>query len=319
MKLPFSAGITGLGHYVPPEIRTNVDLEKFVDTNDEWIRSRTGISERRIAGEESTTDLAEKAARIALEKAGLAATDLDLIIVATCTPDYPFPAVASLLQHRLGATCGGFDMAAACAGFSYALITASQFVQSGAMKNVLVVGAESMSRLVDWTDRNTCILFGDGAGAALVSRVPEGFGLLGFDLGSDGSGGDLLKVAVYEDGRDGKRIYQSGREVYKFAVHVMGECASRALASAGLTGEDVSLLVPHQANIRIIESAAKRLGLPMERVFVNLEKYGNTSAASIGLALSEADQAGLLKRGDIIVTVGFGGGLTWSGAVLRWY
>ena len=294
-------------------------MERFVETNDEWIRSRTGISERRIAGEESTTDMAEKAAVIALEKAGLAATNLDLIIVATCTPDYPFPSVASLLQHRLGATCGGFDMGAACAGFSYGLITAAQFVQSGAMQNVLVVGSESLSKIVDWTDRNTCVLFGDGAGAAVVSRVPDGYGLLGFDIGSDGSGGDLLKVAVYEDGREGKRIYQSGREVYRFAVNVMGECAVRALANAGLTSEDVSLLVPHQANIRIIESAAKKLDLPMERVFVNLEKYGNTSAASIGLALAEADEAGLLKRDDVVVTVGFGGGLTWSGAALRWY
>ncbi|HEX8550413.1 MAG TPA: beta-ketoacyl-ACP synthase III [Abditibacteriaceae bacterium] len=321
MSNSFSAGITGLGHYVPAEVRSNADLVKFVDTNDEWIRSRTGIEQRHIVAEgETTTDLAVHAATRALENAGLTAADIDLIIVATCTPDYPFPSVASLVQDRLGANCGGFDLGAACAGFTYALVTAAQFIQTGAMKNILVIGAEAMSRIVDWSDRNTCILFGDGAGAVVLSRVPDGYGMLGFDLGSDGSGGPLLKVAAYEDPTvNGKRIYQAGREVYKFAVHVMGESAVRALGKANLSGDDVDLLVPHQANIRIVESAAKRLGLPMEKVFVNLQKYGNTSAASIPLALSEAHEAGLLQRDKIVVTVGFGGGLAWSGAALRWY
>jgi 3-oxoacyl-[acyl-carrier-protein] synthase-3 len=333
-KTLLPAGISGLGYYVPEKVLTNLDLEKIVDTNDEWIRSRTGISERRIAASgEMTADMAEKAARAALADAGLSPADLDLIIVATCTADYAFPSTASLLQDRLGANSGAFDLGAACSGFTYALTTAAQFVQTGAARTVLIVGAETMSRVVDWSDRNTCVLFGDGAGAAIVQAVPDGYGVLGFDLGSDGSGGELLKIEPYAEGevpplledetvaakQGDRRIYQNGREVYRFAVNVMGESAVKALQNAGLQSDDVDLLVPHQANIRIIDSAAKRLGLPSDKVFVNVEKYGNTSAASIPIALCEARDAGRIKRDDTIVTVGFGGGLSWGSAVLKWF
>jgi 3-oxoacyl-[acyl-carrier-protein] synthase-3 len=313
------AGISGLGHRVPDRVLSNADLEKMVDTSDEWIRSRTGIEERRIVGEgETLADLCENAAREALRNADLSALDLDLIIVATSTPDNLFPSTAATVQHALGARCGAFDMEAACSGFVYALIVASQFIATGAMKNVLVIGGEVMSRFVDWTDRNTCILFGDGAGAAVVSATGEGFGLLGFDLGADGGGGELLHCAISPNENSNGKIFQSGREVYKFAVHQMGESAVRALNSCGLKGDDVDVLVPHQANIRIIESAAKRLGMPMEKVFVNLQKYGNTSAATIPIALSEACAQDRIKSGDTVVLVGFGAGLTWASAVLKW-
>ncbi len=311
------AGITGLGHFAPTRILTNFDLEKIVETNDEWIRSRTGIAQRHIISPgETTTDLAYQAALGALEDARIGAESLDLIIVATCTPDFYFPATAALVQDRLGARCAAFDLEAACSGFVYGLVVAAQFIASGAMKNVLVIGAEVMSRAVDWSDRNTAVLFGDGAGAAIVSAVPDEFGLLGFDLGADGAGGPLLRCGVGSE--DGK-VVQNGREVYKFAVHAMGESAVRALDKCNLSGDDVDLLVPHQANIRIIESAAKRLGMPMERVFLNLQNYGNTSAASIPLALSEAKRDGHLKRGDTVVVVGFGAGLTWASGVLKWF
>ncbi|RYG75532.1 ketoacyl-ACP synthase III [bacterium] len=314
------AGIIGLGHYEPEHIRTNFDLEKMVETNDEWIRDRTGISQRHIvADDESTADIAYHAAVKALENAKLTAADIDLIIVATCTPDYQFPSTAATVQNRLGAKCAGFDLEAACSGFVYGLIVASQFIASGAMRNVLVIGAEVMSRIVDWTDRNTAVLFGDGAGAAVVSAVPSEFGLLGFDLGADGSGGPLLKCSTRPERGENGKIFQNGREVYKFAVHTMGESAARALDKCGLSGDDVDLLVPHQANVRIIQSAAKRLGMPMEKVFVNVQDYGNTSAASIPIALSEAKDKGHLQRGDTVVVVGFGAGLTWASGVLKWY
>ncbi len=313
------AGISGLGHRVPDRILSNADLEKVVDTSDEWIVDRTGIQERRIVAEgEKLADLCESAARAALENANLSALDLDLIIVATSTPENLFPSIAATVQNALGARCGGFDLEAACSGFVYALVTASQFIATGAMKHILVIGGEVMSRHVDWTDRNTCILFGDGAGAAIVSATGDDFGLLGFDLGADGSGGELLCCSMVPDENNNGKIHQSGREVYKFAVHQMGESAVRALHSCGLTGEDVDLLVPHQANIRIIQSAAKRLGMPMEKVFVNLQKYGNTSAATIPIALSEAKEQGRLQSGDTVVLVGFGAGLTWASAVLKW-
>jgi 3-oxoacyl-[acyl-carrier-protein] synthase-3 len=314
------AGITGLGHYEPERILTNFDLEKIVDTNDEWIRSRTGIAQRHVVAEDqSTADIAFHAATKALENAGLGVDAIDLIIVCTSTPDYQFPATAAIVQDRLGAKCAAFDLEAACSGFVYGLVVASQFIATGAMRNVLVIGAEVMSRVVDWNDRNTAVLFGDGAGAAVVSPVPEGFGLLGFDLGANGSGGQLLKCAPRAERGETGKVFQNGREVYKFAVHAMGESAARALDKSGLSGDDVDLLVPHQANIRIIESAAKRLGMPMEKVFVNLQDYGNTSAASIPIALSEAKDKGHLQRGDTVVVVGFGAGLTWASGVLKWY
>lgn len=318
-KTLIQAGITGLGHRVPDRIMTNSELETLVETTDEWIRSRTGIEERRIvAPGETLAHLCEAAARSALEDAHLSALDLDLIIVATCTPDNLFPSTAAQVQNALGACCGAFDLEAACSGFVYALITASQFIATGMMKNVLVIGGEVMSRYVDWTDRNTCILFGDGAGAAVVSAVEDGFGLIGSDLGANGSGGELLRCAVLPDATNNAKVYQNGREVYKFAVEQMGASALRALESCGLSGAEVDLLVPHQANVRIIESAAKRLKMPMDKVFVNLQKYGNTSAATIPIALSEAKTQGRLERGDTVVAVGFGAGLTWASAVLKW-
>jgi 3-oxoacyl-[acyl-carrier-protein] synthase-3 len=316
-----AAGITGLGLYLPERILTNEELAKTVDTNDEWIRSRTGIAERRIAApDQFTADLAENAARAALADAGVLASQVQLIIVATCTEDYQFPSTASLIQNRLGASCGAFDLSAACSGFVYALVTASQFIAAGAYDTVLVVAAETMSRIVDWNDRATCVLFGDGAGAAVVQRVPDGNGVLGFDLGSDGSGGDLLKAScrLHPETGESQYVVQNGREVYRFAVNVMGESALRAVENAGLSTRDVNLLVPHQANIRIIEAAAKRLELPMEKVFVNLEKYGNTSAASVPIALCEARDAGRLQHGDTAVAVGFGGGLTWASCAMKW-
>ncbi|HEX8464516.1 MAG TPA: beta-ketoacyl-ACP synthase III [Abditibacterium sp.] len=314
------AGILGLGHFAPAKILTNFDLEKIVETSDEWIRSRTGIAQRHIANEgESTADIAHQAALNALEDAKISASEIDLIIVATCTPDFQFPATAALVQDKLGANCAAFDLEAACSGFVYGLVVASQFIASGAMRNVLVIGAEVMSRVVDWNDRNTAVLFGDGAGAAVVSAVPSEFGLLGFDLGANGAGGPLLKCATRPDAGESGKVFQNGREVYKFAVHAMGESAVRALDKCGLSGDDVDLLVPHQANIRIIESAAKRLGMPMEKVFLNLHDYGNTSAASIPIALSEAKSQGHLQRGDTVVVVGFGAGLTWASSVLKWF
>lgn len=300
---------------------TNRELETMVDTNDEWIRSRTGIAERRIAApEQFTADLAEAAGKAALEDAGVLPSQVQLVIVATCTEDYQFPSTAALVQDRLKLTCAAFDLSAACSGFVYALVTARQFIATGAYDTVLVIAAETMSRIVDWNDRNTCVLFGDGAGAAVVQAVPEGSGVLGFDLGSDGSGGDLLKAScrLHPERGESQYIVQNGREVYRFAVNVMGESALRAVENAGLDYHDIDLLVPHQANIRIIDAAAKRLELPPEKVFINLEKYGNTSAASIPIALYEARESGGLQSGDKVVTVGFGGGLTWASCVMKW-
>lgn len=324
------AGILGVGSFVPPGVVTNDDLAKRIDTSDEWIRSRTGIRARRIAAPEvATSDLALSAALAALEDAGLSASDLDLIMVATSTPDHPgsFPSTATVLQQRLGARqAAAFDLGAVCAGFAYALHVAAQMVRAGASKRVLVVGAETMSRIINWGDRNTAVLFGDGAGAAVVGGVAGG-GYLGGVLGADGTGGPLLQVAA-----GGSRmpltpsclearqntIYQNGREVYKFAVSMMGAAAAQAVESVGLQTSDVDLFIPHQANIRIIEKAAERMGLPMERVFVNLDKYGNTSAASIPLALDEAVKSGRVPEGALVVLVGFGAGLTWGANVLRW-
>lgn len=313
-------GILGLGHYVPEKILTNTDLMQFVETNDEWIVSRTGIRERHVAAdEESTADLAVHAARMALQDAGISAEELDLIIVATCTPDYNFPSVAATVQHALGANCAAFDIQAACSGWVYALVTASQFIATGALGKVLVIGAEVMSRVVDWTDRNTCILFGDGAGAAVVGKVPAGYGVRSFDLGANGAGGPLLRCAVRPGENESGKVIQNGREVYKFAVNVMGESAERSLQKSGLSGADVDLFVPHQANIRIIKSATEKLGMPIEKVFLNVEKYGNTSAASVPIALSEAKREGRLQRGDNVVVVGFGAGLTWASALVQWW
>ena len=327
-----SVGIAGLGMYVPERVLTNRDLETLVDTTDDWIVTRTGIRERRIAGEhEATSDLAFPAAREALQRAGVAPDggDLDLIIVATCTGDMQsFPATASLLQERLGTRrAAAFDVAAVCSGFVYAMEVGAQFVATGAYENVLVVGAETMSRVLDWSDRSTCILFGDGAGAVVLRACPEGEGILGSVLGSDGSGAALLNVPAGGSRRpltpaliEQKQQYlmMKGREVFRFAVEIMGEAAVQALDKAGLTPGDVDLFIPHQANTRIIDAAAKRLGLAPDKVFVNVDRYGNTSAASIPMALYEAWRDGRIRPGDVVVTVGFGAGLSWGASVIRW-
>lgn len=329
MGLHKKAGIIGVGSAVPNRVLTNYDLEKMVDTSDEWIRNMTGIVERRIAEEgEGTSDYAIRAGRAAIENAGLSAEDIDLIILATFTGDTPLPATACIVQDALG--CKGtpaFDLAAGCSGFVYGLATADAFVRSGHYEHVLVIGADLLSRVTNWTDRSTCVLFGDGAGAAVVAPVGDDEGFMAFDLGSDGSGAGVLCIpaggsrhpytpedlAAHRD-----KIYMEGREVFKFAVKVQGEATERVMAKCGLTLQDIDLVVPHQANTRIIESAVNRLGLPPEKFFVNLHKYGNTSAASIPIALDEAVAEGRIKKGDIVVTVGFGAGLTWAAGVMKW-
>ncbi|MBY0206175.1 ketoacyl-ACP synthase III [Paenibacillus polysaccharolyticus] len=322
-------GIIGTGKYVPEKILTNSDLEKMVDTNDEWIVSRTGIKERHIAApDQATSDLAYEAAIKALESAGMTGSDLDLIIVATITPDSSFPSTACILQDKLGAKgAAAFDLSAACSGFVYGLATATSFIQSGMYNNALVIGADCLSRITDYTDRNTCVLFGDGAGAVVVGEVPEGRGFKAFDLGAEGAGGSLLNIegggsrlpASAETIENKKHyIYMNGREVFKFAVRVMGTATIEVLRKAGMDRTDVDLFVPHQANVRIIQSAMQRLELPEEKVVVNVDKYANTSAASIPLALVEAAEEGRMKAGDTVLMVGFGGGLTWGASVLVW-
>jgi len=324
-----SVGIIGTGKYVPERVLTNADLEKMVDTNDEWIVSRTGIRERHIAApEQATSDLAYEAAVRALESAGMTADQLELIIVATITPDTSFPSTACILQDKLGAkNAAAFDLSAACSGFVYSMATANGFIQTGMYKNALVIGVDTLSRITDYTDRNTCVLFGDGAGAVIVGEVPQGRGFLSFDLGAEGAGGDLLKLAAggsrlpaSEATVQGKQhyIYMNGREVFKFAVRVMGSATEEVLRKAGKTKEDIDLFVPHQANIRIIQSAMQRLDLPEEKCVINVDKYANTSAASIPLALVEAAEEGRIKEGDTVLLVGFGGGLTWGASVLVW-
>ncbi|WP_313641544.1 beta-ketoacyl-ACP synthase III [Paenibacillus sp.] len=322
-------GIIGTGKYVPEKIMTNSDLEKIVETNDEWIVSRTGIRERHIAApHEATSDLAYEAALKALDSAGMKAEDLDLIIIATVTPDSAFPSTACILQDKLGAKgAAAFDLSAACSGFVYSLATAVGFIQNGMYNNALIIGADTLSRITDYTDRNTCVLFGDGAGAVIIGEVPEGRGFQSFDLGAEGSGGNLLKLeaggsrlpASQQTIEDKKHfIYMNGREVFKFAVRVMGSATERVLTKAGLGKEDIDLFVPHQANIRIIQSAMQRLDLPPEKCVINVDKYANTSAASIPLALVEAAEEGRMKEGDTVLMVGFGGGLTWGASVLIW-
>ncbi|MDR0136445.1 beta-ketoacyl-ACP synthase III [Metabacillus idriensis] len=307
-----SAGIIGIGRYTPDRVVTNADLEKIMDTSDEWIRTRTGIEERRLADDATdTSDMAYFAAQKAIENAGLTAEDIDMILVATVTPDQPFPSVACMLQEKLGAKkVAAMDLSAACAGFMYGLITAQQFIETGAYKNVLVVGVEKLSKITDWDDRNTAVLFGDGAGAAVVSSVTAGKGFLAFELGSDGSGGKHL----YQD----EKLIMNGREVFKFAVRQMGESSVNVIEKAGLKKEDVDYLIPHQANIRIMEAARERLELPVEKMSKTVHKYGNTSAASIPISLVEEIEAGTIKDGDVLVMVGFGGGLTWGAIAMRW-
>jgi 3-oxoacyl-[acyl-carrier-protein] synthase-3 len=256
---------------------------------------------------------------MALERAGLAPAEVDTVIVATVTADMAFPNAACMVQHKLGLPRGAaFDVGAACSGFVYGLVTGTMLIQTGRAKNVLLIGADALSKILDWTDRSTCVLFGDGAGAVVLREVPEGYGLLGANLGSDGSGGELLKVT--DEGRNDGRSYirMAGREVFKFAVRIQAEACQAALTEAGLTADDIDWLVPHQANIRIIEAAGERLGIPREKVFINVDRYGNTSAASIPIALAEAAEDGVFKPGDNVLLVGFGAGLTWGSAVVRW-
>ncbi|SMC91091.1 beta-ketoacyl-ACP synthase III [Sporomusa malonica] len=324
-----SVGILGVGSYIPEKVITNYDLEEKFDTSDKWIVERTGIRERHVVTEgEATSDLATKAAERALLAAGVRAEELDLIIVGTVTPDMMFPSVACLVQSNIKAVnAAAFDLTAVCSGFIYGLSAGSCFIKSGTYKKVLVIGAETLSTITDWTDRNTAILFGDGAGAVVLGETSPETGILGIDLGAEGAGGDLLKVPAggsrlpaSEETLSNKLhfIHMDGNEVFKFAVKVMGETVNKALKNANLTATDITCLVPHQANLRIIQSAAKRLGLPMERVIVNVDKYGNTSAASIPIALDEGVKSGRIKSGDVIALVGFGGGLTWGATIIKW-
>lgn len=324
-----SVGIVGTGVYLPEKVLTNAELETTVDTSDEWIRTRTGIKERRILSPDlATSDMAARAGMMALHNAGLTSEEIDLIIVGTVTPDMAFPSTACLVQDKIGAVnavC--FDISAGCSGFVYGLGIGSQFIKTGMYKTVLVIGAEAVSRITNWQDRNTCVLFGDAAGAAVLKEVDAGYGILSVDMGSDGSGGDLLKLAVggskipitADNCRNAERyLFMAGREVFKFAVKIMGESAIKVLEMADLDKNDIDYFIPHQANIRIIEAAAKRLDLPMEKVFINVHKYGNTSAASIPVALHEALIEGRIHKGDNIVLVGFGAGLTWGASVIKW-
>ena len=323
------AHICGWGTAVPQKVLSNKELARKVDTDDEWIVARTGISQRFIAsGNETTATLATGAAREALDIADIAPDDIDLIIVATCTPEHNFPSTASLVQDALGArNAGAFDMGAACTGFVYALSIAAQAIQSGAMDTVLVIGAETLSKIVNWEDRGTCVLFGDGAGACVLRSSENPGGVLASVLRSDGSGGDLLKVPAggsamptsYETVRDKlNTIHMNGREVFRFATRVMADACRDVVASAGLTMDDIKIIVPHQANKRIIEAAARGLRLPLDRFVVNVDRYGNTSSASIPIALCEAVSDGRVRPNDNLILVAFGGGLTWGASLVTW-
>ncbi len=324
-----NAVITGWGMYAPSRVMTNEDLAKIVDTSDEWIVSRTGIRERRIAADdENTTTLSVQAGRDALAVAGLDPAQLDLVIVATCSPDYPLPATSVTVATALGATrAAGFDLQAACSGFLFGLATGSSFIRSGMYRRVLVIGVEVLSRFLNWKDRNTCVLFGDGAGAVLLEASEQPGGLLGFDLYSDGTGyegiivpaGGSVCPASPQTSAEGMHFIQmAGREVYKYATRQLAESASSALRDAGLTIDQVDQFVFHQANLRIIENVQHHLKIPDEKLYINIEKYGNTSAASVPMALVEAIAAGRVKVGDKILMVAFGAGYTAGAAVVEW-
>jgi 3-oxoacyl-[acyl-carrier-protein] synthase-3 len=323
------ARITGTGSAVPDKVLTNLDLEKMVDTTDEWITTRTGIKERRIAAEgEYTSTFATRAAEKALAMAGVKAEELDLIIVATITPDFPFPATSCLVQSNLKAVnAAAFDISAACSGFIYGLSMADKFIRTGSAKKALVIGAEVLSRIIDWTDRNTCLLFGDGAGAVVVEACAGDSGILSTHIHSDGSYWELL----YQPGCGSRNppvqktlddrlayIVMQGNEVFKLAVRAMEDVAHEALGANGMSTADIDLFIPHQANRRIIDAIGKRLDLTEKQIFINLDRYGNTSSASIPLALDEAMHASRIKEGDIVLFDAFGGGLTWGSALLRW-
>jgi 3-oxoacyl-[acyl-carrier-protein] synthase-3 len=324
------AKIVGWGKYVPEKILTNADLEKIVDTSDEWITSRTGIKERHIrADDENASDLSVKAALPALEKAGVSIAEIDLIIVACSSPDYLVPGVATIVQDKLGAHCGAFQITAGCAGWVYALVTGTQFIRSGVFKNVLVIGCDVISFGVDWTDRNTCVLFGDGAAAVVLQPTSNPAGVLECELGSDGSGAMSLYVpaagSAMPMGKFAQQIIDEklgflkmdGPEVFKFATRTLSSSMKRVLDKAGILPDDIQLFIPHQANYRIIETAAKMMRQPLEKFMINLQKYGNTSAASVPLALVEALEEGRCKIGDKVLMCAFGAGLTWATAMVQ--
>ena len=319
------ARIAGTGSYLPDKVLTNADLSKLVDTSDEWIHSRTGIRQRHIAVEGQTTgDLAHEAALRAMQAAGVTAGEIDLIVLGTTTPDIIFPSTACLLQHRLGANgCAAFDVNAACSGFLYALGIADKFVRSGASKCALVVGAETLSRMIDWSDRGTCVLFGDGAGA-VVLKPDEDTGILSTHLHADGAYKELLynpvgvSVGFKDEPNHGVKVLMSGNDVFKVAVKTLDAVVEETLAHHGLDRHAIDWLIPHQANLRIITATAKRLDMPMERVIVTVDRHGNTSAASVPLALDEAVRSGRVKRGELLLLEAFGGGFTWGSALLRY-
>jgi 3-oxoacyl-[acyl-carrier-protein] synthase III len=324
-----TVSIIGTGSYVPERILTNWELEKIVETTDEWIRTRTGIGERRIAApEEATSDLATNAALAAMSQAQVSAEQIDLIIVATVTPDMLFPATACWVQKKLGAIRAAcFDISAACSGFIYAMEIAQQFISNHVYNTVLIIGADKLSSIVDWSDRNTCVLFGDGAGAAILRNRGASHGVIATHMGSDGEFTDILfmpgggsRCPITPANVDQKlnTIKMLGKETYKRAVTAMSDAADRALEAAGLKYDDIACVIPHQANMRIVEAIAHRMGLPVEKFYVNLEKYGNTSAAAVAIALDEAHRDGRFKIGDYILLVVFGGGLTWASSVIQW-
>jgi 3-oxoacyl-[acyl-carrier-protein] synthase-3 len=324
--------ITGTGCCLPDKILTNEQIAKMVDTSDEWITTRTGIKERRVAGETmATSDLSIAAAKKALEAAELDPKQLDVIVVATCTPDFLFPSTACLVQDAIGATnAAAFDVSAACSGFMYGLATVKGLIESGLHKRALVIGADALSKFTDWSDRSTCILFGDGAGAMILEKTDNpasSHRILSIDLGADGSETEILKIPgggsrhpISKEGFNGQPpyIHMDGKEVYRHAVTRMIATAEHALEKAGKKPTDLSLLIPHQANLRIIESIAKRMNLPMDKVFLNIHKYGNMSAATTIIALDEAHRSGRLKKGDLVELIAFGAGLTWGAAVIQW-
>lgn len=322
-------GIIGMGTYVPEKVMTNFDFEKIIDTTDEWIRTRTGIEERRFAAaDQATSDLAVEAAKKALAKSGDTIEDIEMIIVATCTPDYLIQSTACLVQEKLGAkNAAAFDLNAACSGFVYGLTVASSLIKSLMYKKILVIGAETLSRVLDMQDRNTCILFGDGAAAAVVGEVEEGYGILSSYIMAEGEDEETLRMPAggtkrptTQEELDGRQNFlkMKGQEVFKFAVKALPKATSAALEKAGKTVDDLDMIIPHQANKRIIDSAAKRLKVSPEKFYLNLNKFGNTSSASIGLALGEALEKGFVKKGDTISLTGFGAGLTYGSTVIKW-
>ena len=325
----YSVGISGTGSYVPEKILTNNDLSKMVDTSHEWIVSRTGIEERRIAPKNmASSDLSTEAAKRALEDANLKPEEIDLIIVATVTPDYNFPSTACIVQKNIGAVnAAAFDLNAGCTGFVYGVATGANFIKMGIYEKVLIIGGETFSRIMNWGDRNTCVLFGDGAGACVLERCEEGYGILAYELGSDGSnhesliqpgGGSREPASVDSLANNLHYLHMDGKEVFKFAVRAMERSSMKTLELANMDIDELDFLVPHQANIRIIDSARKKLNLPEEKVCVNLNKYGNMSSASIPVALDEAIKNHRIKKGDSVLLVAFGSGLTWGSIILRW-